>query len=77
MLIVVSAGCAKQWENADAGNKQQTAAKFERDSVDCEVISGEKYPLDKNKQLNAYDQCMNDKGWTKRQQDDGIMFNSK
>jgi len=69
-------GCAKPWTNADIPNKQQSEAQFERDSVDCEVLSGEKYPLDKHRQQALYESCMIDKGWIKRD-GSGIPINTK
>lgn len=76
-LVVLSfmlGGCASQWTNPDAENKQQAAVKYERDSVDCEVVSGEKYPLDKHRQLDEFNKCMEDKGW-QRSDGQGIPVN--
>lgn len=66
LLTALLLGCSKPWINANSGNKKQTAAQFERDSVACEVVSGEQYPLDKRRQLEVYNQCMSDKGWDRR-----------
>ena len=59
-------GCTKPWTNQNITNKQQSESQFEKDSVNCEVMAGEKYPLNKNRQLQFYNNCMTDKGWTKR-----------
>ena len=59
--------CTVPWANPEAGNKQQTEAQFERDSVACQVLAGELYPLDKVKRENAFNECMVDKGWIKRE----------
>ncbi len=72
LTALLMVGCSKPWTNADSGNKQQSAAQFDRDSVACEVVAGEEYPLDKHKQLELYNQCMSDKGWVREQVGDGI-----
>ena len=59
-------GCAKQWDNPNVQNKHKAAAQFESDSVKCEVMAGEEYPLNKRKQTELYDRCMRDKGWIQR-----------
>lgn len=76
LAALLLTGCSKPWSHQDSGNKQQSAAQFERDSVACEVLSGEKYPLDKHKQLELYEKCMNDKGWVRKRAGDGIRFDT-
>ena len=60
-------GCSKQWTNPDAGDKRQSEAKFKQDSLDCDVKAGEQYPLDKRRQVQVYDQCMEDRGWSRKE----------
>ncbi|WP_319470740.1 hypothetical protein [uncultured Pseudodesulfovibrio sp.] len=71
------AGCAKPWSNPEAGSGKQADVQFERDSVACEALAGEKYPLDKHAQFKVYDQCMSDKGWRREEVGDGIPLKSK
>jgi len=66
LAALMLSGCTKPWTNPDIPNKHQSEAQFESDSVKCQVISGEEYPLDKHKQEALYNSCMIDKGWIKR-----------
>ena len=66
LAALMLSGCAKQWDNPNVQNKHKAAAQFESDSVKCEVMAGEKYPLNKRKQAELYNGCMKDKGWIQR-----------
>lgn len=75
ILLAGLIGCSKPWSNPDVRNDRQAQAQFRDDSVACEVVAGEQYPLDKNKQIEVYDQCMIDKGWKRERRGDGIPVN--
>jgi hypothetical protein len=70
-----ASGCATQWTNPDIQDSAQTKSKFQQDSQECDLMAGEQYPLDKDKQFQIYSKCMNDKGWVKRD-GDGYRFNT-
>lgn len=61
-------GCAKAYVNPNIENSKQSDVQFERDSVHCDAVSGEKFPLDKRRQLDEYRLCMESKGWQERGQ---------
>ena len=66
LAVLMLSGCAKQWDNPNIKNEHKAAAQFESDSVKCEVLAGEEYPLDKRRQMELYNSCMSDKGWIQR-----------
>ncbi|MUM77715.1 hypothetical protein GKC30_08720 [Pseudodesulfovibrio sp. F-1] len=69
------AGCATQWQNPDIKDSHEAKVRFDQDSRACDVIAGEQYPLDKNRQYKVYSQCMNDRGWLIR--DGEYRFNTR
>lgn len=64
--VLLASGCSKQWENPDIKDSAEAKSRFDKDSRACDVIAGEQYPLDKDKQYKVYSQCMNDRGWVIR-----------
>lgn len=68
LAAFILTGCAKQWSNPDIKGKQRSEVEYSHDSTQCDVIAGEQYPLDKRKQQEVHDKCMEDKGWVR---DDG------
>ena len=71
------AGCAKPWTNEAAGEGKKADAQFEHDSVQCEASAGELSPLDRHRQLDLYEACMEDKGWVRERKGDGIPYKKK
>ncbi|MDD3311948.1 hypothetical protein [Pseudodesulfovibrio sp.] len=67
LSLLLAASCSKQWSNPESGDKRQSEAKFKQDSLDCDVKAGERFPLDKRRQLEVYDQCMEDRGWARKE----------
>ena len=74
--LLLITGCSKPWSHPDysgsAANQQ-----FEKDSLKCEVVAGEAYPLDKHKQLKSYEMCMSDLGWIHNAEAKGFSFQTK
>jgi len=67
LTALAASGCSKQWTNPDSGDKRQSEARFKQDSLDCDVQAGEQYPLDKRSQLEVYNQCMESRGWERKE----------
>ncbi len=63
LLLLTAFGCARPWTNPDITDKKQAEYQFDKDSTDCSVLAGEKFPLDKDAQLPIYNSCMESKGW--------------
>ena len=73
---VLRAACSKPWTHPDySGNAADK--QFKADSLHCEVVSGEEYPLDKHKQLASYEMCMADLGWVHHREGKAITFQTK
>ena len=66
MLAVLLCGCSTKWENPNAGDDAQTKVQLRKDSDECNLKAGEEYPLDKRRQADVYNKCMEDKGWSQR-----------
>ncbi|MBG0790530.1 MAG: hypothetical protein H0S80_08560 [Desulfovibrionaceae bacterium] len=74
--LFLFAGCSKPWSHE--GYSGATADdKFKTDSLDCQVIAGEEFPLNKLKQQARYKACMNDRGWQHDEDNQGIRFETK
>ncbi len=77
LASLLFAGCSKPWSNPNyEGSNKVRDFHFDKDSTDCSTMAGEKFPLDKRKQLPVYEQCMDDKGWTQHRQGDGYRYNN-
>ncbi|WP_419786606.1 hypothetical protein [Pseudodesulfovibrio sp.] len=74
-LLLLTAACSAQWTNSDIEGNRERKAQLKQDSLDCDVKAGEQYPLDKRRQYEVYDQCMEERGWTRR--DAEIRFGKK
>ena len=75
-LLLLGAGCSKPWHNpsySGAASDEQ----FKADSLDCQVIAGEAFPLDGHKQQARYKACMNDRGWQHDEDNQGLRFETK
>jgi hypothetical protein len=69
-------GCSKPWTHPDYSGATLDRM-FKNDSLKCEVVAGEKYPLDKHKQNREFLMCMTDKGWNYHPDGEGITFQTK
>ena len=76
LFIAFLAGCANPWVHDDLSGVQ-AENQFKRDSLACEVRSGEKFPLDKHAQLADYQLCMSERGWRERRAGDGVPLRRK
>lgn len=77
LAALVLTGCARPWSNPDVPDSKQAEYQFDKDSTDCGIIASEQYPLDKNKQLPVYEACMQDRGWSQKAREDGIIIRQK
>ncbi len=75
LSLLLAAACSAQWTNSDIGDKRERKAQLKQDSLDCDVQAGKAYPLDKRRQYDMYDQCMEDRGWSRK--DAEIRFGKK
>ncbi|WP_243545028.1 hypothetical protein [Pseudodesulfovibrio tunisiensis] len=66
-LLLALAACSKPWYNERyRGDKPAMERSFDRDSTECERVSGEEFPLDRTRQIQRYKECMISKGWYER-----------
>lgn len=70
--VLLTSGCSKPWSNPDYPDAKQAEYRFDKDSTDCSILASEQYPLDKDKQLPIYRECMEKKGWIRHEKGDGI-----
>lgn len=75
-LTLLFAGCSKPWSNPKYSGATADE-KFEDDSLACQVISGEEFPLDGHKRMERYKACMNDRGWQHDEDYQGLRFETK
>lgn len=73
---VLLAACAKPWTHPDYSGRQADQ-KFKEDSVHCEALAGEKYPLEKRRQSRSFLMCMSDLGWSYHPEGQGYTFQTK
>lgn len=74
---LVFSGCSRPWVNPNITDEKKADYQFDKDSTDCDILASEQYPLDKNMQLPIYGRCMEDKGWIRREKEDGIPLKKK
>ncbi|QGY39126.1 hypothetical protein GM415_02965 [Pseudodesulfovibrio cashew] len=75
LALLSLAACSRPWVNPNIPDSKQADYQFDKDSTDCGILASEKYPLSKNQQLPLYEQCLQDRGWIKREPGDGIPLN--
>jgi hypothetical protein len=75
-LLLLGAGCSKPWDNPSYSGTASDD-KFKADSLDCQVIAGEAFPLDGHKQQANYRACMNERGWQHDEDHQGLRFETK
>ena len=69
-------GCAKPWTHPNYSGRELDT-RFKEDSLKCEVVAGEAFPLDKHQQNKKYLMCMADLGWNYHPDGQGITFQTK
>ncbi|EGB15875.1 hypothetical protein DND132_2672 [Pseudodesulfovibrio mercurii] len=74
--VLLSGGCSKPWTHPDYSGKELDR-KFQEDSLKCEVVAGEEFPLDKHKQNKRFLMCMADLGWNYHPDGEGYRFQTK
>ena len=76
LAALLLAACAKPWSHPNYSGREADV-RFKEDSLKCEVVAGEEFPLDKHKQNKRYLMCMADLGWNYHPDGQGITFQTK
>ncbi|BCS88560.1 hypothetical protein [Pseudodesulfovibrio sediminis] len=69
-------GCSKPWTHPNYSGAAEDR-QFKIDSLDCEVIAGKEFPIEKRKQNARFFECMAAKGWDYHPDGQGYQFQTK